>query len=164
MCRKRDHPFAGLRIHQAPSSNDSVRAENSVLEGSKTPMKVFNSVGHFFATIGHGISSAAKAVAKEAPVVEAVAQKIEPVVEAVTAATLGPAAAAIERLAFQLLGNGVAVVAEGQGVADAKGLNIQLDEQLIADLRALAPQFTALAGAFGISKPTSLPIIAPKAA
>lgn len=128
-------------------------------------MKVFSSIGHFFATIGHGISTAAKAVAGVAPAVAAGAAKLEPVVEAATKAALGPglgdAALTIERIAFQLLGNGVAIVAEGKTAAEAQGMNIPLDEQLIADLKALAPQFKALAGAFGIGVPTNVPVTAP---
>lgn len=125
----------------------------------------FSSIGHFFATAAHAISKAAKAVVSAAPKVGAEAQKLEPVVEAGTRAALGPglgdAAVAFERLAFQLLGNGVAVVAEAKDATDAKGMSIPLDESVIADLKSLAPQLEALFAAFGVSKPTDVPVTAP---
>lgn len=126
-------------------------------------MKVFRSIGHFFATIGHGIAKAASAVKAEAPVIAADAQKAEPVVAAVATSIFGAAADPIVSLAFQMFGNGVAVASEASDTALAQGLSIPLDTKLIADLKALAPQFEAFAAALGINKPTNVPTVAPKA-
>lgn len=126
-------------------------------------MKVFSSIGHFFATVGHGIVKAAQVVVTKAPVIESDAQKAQPIVDAVLGVTLGPVAQQLERAAFQLFGNAVAVVSEAKDAVSASGLSVPLDAQLIADLKALAPQFEMLAASLGIGKPANVPLTAPAA-
>ena len=125
--------------------------------------KVFKSVGHFFASIFHGLVKAEKVVVAEAPVVAAVVDKAQPVVNLAATSILGPAAGNIENLAYQLFGNVVATVSTAkQAVNDNGTLNLQLDAALIQQIKALAPQAEAIAAAVGVSKPTNVPIVAPK--
>ncbi len=92
----------------------------------------FKNIGHFFATVAGDIVKGARAVAS----VMLKAQKAEPEIEAISSLFF-PQAVELERGAFALLGMAAQAVTEAGDAAAAKGINIVLDQQLIADIKAL---------------------------
>ena len=60
---------------------------------------------------------------------------------------------ALERGAFALLGLAAQAVKEAGDVAEAKGVNIVLDQQLIADIKALIEAIEEYAKTAGLQKP-----------
>lgn len=125
--------------------------------------KVFASVGHFFASIFHGVVKAEKAVVADASVVAVAVDKAQPVVNLAVSSLFGPAATTIENLAYQVFGNVVATInTGGQAINENGALNLQLDSQLISQIKSLGVQGEQLAAAIGVSKPTNLPVTAPK--
>jgi hypothetical protein len=113
----------------------------------------FDSVGHMFATFFHDIHTGAQAVEKF------LATKVIPLeseVEAVTS-VIFPPAVMIERAAFGLLGLAAAAAHDAQPAADANGLNITLDAQMVADIRALLAASKDELVALGLYKVTPPP-------
>jgi hypothetical protein len=108
----------------------------------------FKNIGHFFATVAGDIVKGARAVAS----VMVKAGKAEPEVEAISALFF-PQAVALERGAFALLGLAAQAVSEAGDAAAANGLNITLDQQLIADIKALIQAIEQYAKAVGMMKP-----------
>jgi hypothetical protein len=92
----------------------------------------FKNVGHFFATVAGDIVKGAKAVAN----VMLQAQKVEPEIEALTSLVFLQAVE-LERGAFALLGMAAQAVSETGDATAANGINITLDPQLVADMKAL---------------------------
>ncbi len=95
-------------------------------------------------SVEHAFASAAQSLVHQAKTVSLVilpilrkAQASETIIEAVTAA-VSPNAALAERAAFAVLGKVLSAVGDAQAAVAANGLNIQLDQQELADLRALA--------------------------
>ena len=110
----------------------------------------FKNIGHFFATVAGDIVKGARAVAN----VMVKVGKAEPEVEAISSLFF-PQAVALERGAFALLGLAAQAVQEAGDVAEAKGVNLVLDQQLIADIKALIVAIEAYAKSAGLSKPAA---------
>jgi hypothetical protein len=108
----------------------------------------FKNVGHFFATVAGDIVKGARAVAT----VMLKAQKAEPEIEALSGLFF-PQALELERGAFALLGMAAQAVAEAGAAAGANGINITLDQQLIADIKALIQAIEQYAKSAGLTKP-----------
>ncbi len=105
----------------------------------------------FILTAEHALASAAKEIVATArfvchDVVPALKklQADETFIESVTA-LVDPHAVGIERAAFAVLGLVVKALQDAGSVSAAGGVNITLDAQMIADLRAIAPAIKAAA-------------------
>ena len=110
----------------------------------------FKNIGHFFATMASDIVKGARAVGT----VMAKAGSAETTVEAITA-LLFPQAVELERGAFALLGLAAQAVNATGAAAGANGLNLTLDAQLVADIKALIPAIEQYAQSAGIQKPAA---------
>jgi hypothetical protein len=66
------------------------------------------------------------------------AQAEAPTIEAVTA-LVSPQAANIERVGFAVLGVVIKAIDDAGAAAGANGLNLNLDAQLVADIKSIAP-------------------------
>ncbi len=108
----------------------------------------FKNIGHFFATVAGDIVKGARAVAS----VMLRAQKAEPEIEAISSLFF-PQALELERGAFALLGMAAQAVQEAGSAAEANGINIVLDRQLIADVKALIEAIEKYAKTAGLAKP-----------
>lgn len=100
-------------------------------------MSFIKSLEHAFAVVASDTVKAAKVV--ETQVVPAL-KKVnadQTTIEAVTGA-VSPQAAAIERTAFAVLGKALAANDAAVIAAGSAGLNVTLDESLVADLKAIA--------------------------
>jgi len=64
-----------------------------------------------------------------------------------------PQAVELERGAFALLGMAAQAVTEAGDAAAANGINIVLDQQLIADIKALVQAIEQYAKSAGLTKP-----------
>lgn len=121
----------------------------------------FKNLGHFFAVAAQTVVKAAhvaqralSAAGKAAPGIAAAVSAAEPLVEGFTAALApgSPGAIAVERAIFHVGGDAIAAVASAGSAADASGLDLHLDQEAIAKLRA------ALAGLAGVAAPGKLPL------
>ena len=110
----------------------------------------FKNIGHFFATVAGDIVKGARAAAGAM----LKAQKAEPEIEALSM-LLFPQAVELERGAFALLGMAAQAVTEAGDAAQANGLNISLDKELVADIKALIGAIEQYAKAAGVAKPAS---------
>lgn len=110
----------------------------------------FKDTGHFFATVAADIVKGARAVAS----VMIKAEKAEPETEALTALFF-PQAVELERGAFALLGVAARAVTDAGNAAEANGVNVTLDAQLVADIRVLIQAIEQYAQSAGIAKPVS---------
>lgn len=110
----------------------------------------FKDTGHFFATVAADIVKGARAVAS----VMIKAEKAEPETEALTALFF-PQAVELERGAFALLGVAAQAVTDAGNAAEANGVNVTLDAQLVADIRVLIQAIEQYAQSAGIAKPVS---------
>jgi propanediol dehydratase large subunit len=110
----------------------------------------FNNIGHFFATVAADIVKGARAAAS----IMSKAEKIEPEVEALTG-LLFPQAVEVERAGFLLLGMAAQAIIETGDAAAAKGANITLDRQLVADIKALIQAIEQYAKTMGVAKPAA---------
>jgi hypothetical protein len=110
----------------------------------------FKDTGHFFATVAADIVKGARVVAS----VMAKAEKAEPESEALTALFF-PQAVELERGAFALLGVAAQAVTDAGNATEANGVNVALDAQLVADIKALIQAIEQYAQAVGIAKPVS---------
>jgi hypothetical protein len=119
----------------------------------------FKNIGHFLATVAADIAKGARAAAN----VMTKAKRIEPEVEALTG-LLFPQAVELERGAFALLGMAAQAVSEAGDAAAANGLNITLDQQLVADIKALIPAIEQYAKMVGAAKPAATAAAASAAA
>lgn len=110
----------------------------------------FKNIGHFFSTVAGDIVKGARAVGN----VMLKAQKAEPEIEALSA-LLFPQAVELERGAFALLGMAAQAVNEAGDAAAANGINLALDAQLVADIKALIQAIEQYAKAAGVNKPVA---------
>ncbi len=62
---------------------------------------------------------------------------------------------ALERGAFALLGLAAQAVSEAGDAAEAKGVNLVLDQQLISDIKALIVAIEEYAKTAGLQKPAA---------
>jgi len=108
----------------------------------------FKNIGHFFATVAGDIVKGARVVAG----VMLKAQKAEPEIEAISSLFF-PQAVELERGAFALLGMAAQAVKEAGAAAESNGINIVLDQQLIADIKLLIEAIEQYAKAAGLAKP-----------
>jgi hypothetical protein len=108
----------------------------------------FKDTGHFFATVAADIVKGARAAAS----VMIKAEKAEPEAEALTALFF-PKAVELERGAFALLGVAAQAVSDAGNAAEANGVNVALDSQLVADVKVLVSAIEQYAQAAGIVKP-----------
>lgn len=101
-------------------------------------MSLIKTLGHAFAVVASDAVKAARTI--ETTVVPALkkANADAPIIEAISG-LVSPQAAAIERTAFAVLGKALEAHDAGLAAAGAGGLNLQLDEETIADLKAIAP-------------------------
>lgn len=111
----------------------------------------FKNIGHFFATVAGDIVKGARAVAS----VMVKVGKAEPEVEAISS-LLFPQAVALERGAFALLGLAAQAVHEAGDAAAANGINLALDAQLVADIKALIQAIEQYSKSAGLSKPAAV--------
>ena len=98
---------------------------------------LINSVEHALAAAAIDTVKAAKFVEVSVLPVLKKAQADQSTIEAVTA-LISPQAANIERAAFAVLGVVINALDAAQAAADANGLNVSLDAQLVADIKAIA--------------------------
>jgi hypothetical protein len=96
-------------------------------------MITFQKIEHAIASVAHDIVKVVRAVV---PVLQKV-QDQEATVEALTS-LIDPNAVNIERAAFAVLGKVCVAIADAGNAVAANGLNLQLDAQEIADLKAIA--------------------------
>ena len=80
------------------------------------------------------------------------AQRVEPEIEALSRLFF-PQAVELERGAFALLGMAAQAVTEAGDTAAAKGINIVLDQQLIADIKGLIQAIERYSKTAGLTKP-----------
>lgn len=110
----------------------------------------FKNIGHFFATVAGDIVKGARVVGS----VMLKAGKAEPEVEAISSLFF-PEAVALERGAFALLGLAAQAVKDAGSAAEQNGVNIMLDQQLIADIKALIVAIEQYAKSAGLQKPAA---------
>jgi len=105
-------------------------------------MKVFNSIGHFFATVVQ------KLLAAE-PKVDAVGQKIAgsaQTVEAVSALVpvYGPLAVTVEKAGYAVIGEAIAVFHALGDAANAKFSDLGFDSKVVETIKAIATDPTVV--------------------
>lgn len=102
-------------------------------------------------SVEHAFAAAAKDAVSTAKFVE---QKVLPVLQKANAdattienitSLVSPQAANIERAAFAVLGVVIKAIQDAGTAANSSGLNISLDQTVVADVKAVAPAITALA-------------------
>lgn len=104
----------------------------------------FKSIAHVFAAVGQKIVAEAKFVeSKILPLLHRLADS-EETVEKVTA-LVNPDAANIERVAFAGLGKVIEALESGAAAIEENGVNIALDAEFIADVKAIIPAIKAAA-------------------
>jgi hypothetical protein len=108
----------------------------------------FKNIGHFFATVAADIVKGARAVGG----VMMKVGKSETEIETITSLFF-PQAVALERGAFALLGLAAQAVSEAGDAAAVNGLNITLDQQLVADIKSLIQAIEEYAKSVGTAKP-----------
>ena len=115
-------------------------------------MITFRSVGNVFASVLSSIHTGLKAVEKILPSIQQDAQ----IVEGLTAMIPGEGAQtalAVERVAFGVLGDVAAAVSAVDEATLAKGLNVTLDAEVAAAVKALVSDFKSELQAAGLLKP-----------
>lgn len=105
-------------------------------------MKVFKTLGHFFAT-------AFQAIVKETPKIEATESTVTTVTAAAGTAVgqtaLGTAAVAVEEAAYAALGSVAAAIAAGGAAASSKLADAGLDVTAIQKVEAAIKAFPGIA-------------------
>jgi hypothetical protein len=106
--------------------------------------KARNKMSALITSVEHALAVAAQDVVKTAKFVETsvlpvlkTAQANESTIESVTA-LVSPQAANIERAGFAVLGVVINALDTAGAAAGANGLNVTLDAQLVADIKAIA--------------------------
>jgi hypothetical protein len=109
----------------------------------------FNSVGHAFACILQKVHAGLQAVEKILPAI----QKDATIVEGITSLIPGAGAQtalAIERVAFGVLGDVAAAVNAADAATLAKGIDVTLDAEAVAAVKALITDFKTELQAAGL--------------
>ena len=112
----------------------------------------FKSIGHAFASALTTIHAGLKAVEKILPSI----QGDEKIIEGVTALIPGAGAQtalAVERVAFSVLGDVAAAVQAVDAAALASGVNVTLDAEAVAAVKALIADFGKELTGAGLVKP-----------
>jgi hypothetical protein len=99
---------------------------------------LISSIEHSLAVAASDTVKAAKFVETSVLPVLKKAQANQSTIEAITS-LVSPQAANIERAGFAVLGVVIKALDDANAVAGANGLNVTLDAQLVADIRAIAP-------------------------
>lgn len=115
-----------------------------------------------FNNFGHAIAAGAKYFAgvlvPEAVSIANKAQALQPEADALLAAIAGPHAVEIQDLAFRIFGevaNGLVPLSQDQLAAvQANGLNLQLDTQVVNDVKQFAALIQSLLAARGTPAPS----------
>lgn len=117
-----------------------------------------------FKNFGHAIATAGKYIAigvKDVVLVANKSQAVAPEVELLVGALAGPIGVKASDIAFHLLGD-VAnaldaghVATDATAVAGSTGLSLQLDTQLVLDIKALIPVLAGIVKATGGTVPAS---------
>jgi hypothetical protein len=107
-------------------------------------MNLITTVEHAFATAAKDVVAAAKFVQAHVLPVLQKAKADEGTIEAITG-LVSPAAVNIERAAFAVLGTIIKAIEDGGQAASAGGLNVQLDANLVADIKSIIPAVRAQA-------------------
>jgi hypothetical protein len=102
----------------------------------------------WFGKIAHAIVKGAG----DADKVAAKIQEAAPIVEGVTTAVF-PTAEPVEALAFGILGKAAAAAQATGAAAGADGLNLTLDAETVAEIKALAAEIEAAAKSANVAKP-----------
>ena len=98
---------------------------------------LISSMEHAFATAASDTVKVAKFVeTQDLPALKK-AQADAPTIEAVTS-LVSPQAANIDRVGFAVLGMVIKAIDDAGTAAEANGLNITLDSQLVADVKSIA--------------------------
>ena len=103
---------------------------------------LINSVEHALAAAASDVVKAAHFVEVSVVPVLKKAQADQSTIESITS-LVSPQAANIERAAFAVLGVIVNALDAANAAASANGLNVSLDAQLVADIKAIAPAVKA---------------------
>jgi len=132
----------------------------------------FKNFGHFFAVAAqavvkavHVAQRALSAASKDAPGIAAAMSAAEPLIEGFTAA-LAPGSAgaiAVERAIFHVGGDAMAAVVAAGSAADANGLDLHLDQEAIAKVRAALAGLAGVAAAANPVTPPVSPATSPQA-
>jgi hypothetical protein len=97
-------------------------------------------MGFGFRSMEHAFASVAKDIVHSANIFSLIASKVEkaaPEIEAITG-MIDPAAVLIERAAFAILGSAAQAATTVGDATQAKGLNLQLDQESIQELKQIA--------------------------
>jgi hypothetical protein len=108
-------------------------------------------VGFGFKSIEHAFAWTARDIVKGARVAAEIAdraQALAPEIETITG-LIDPPAVLIERAAFSLLGSAAKSASDMKDAAQAKGLNISLDQESIQDLQQIAKYLRGHLSALG---------------
>lgn len=119
----------------------------------------FKSLGHFFASAYHDLIIGEKAIEHAAPTVNTVENVAETLTPLVLTGPMGTAAVVLERAIFAIAGHVFGAVHAADAAAAEKGVNIQLDADLvneIKDIIALTPKISATASALFPTKPPAV--------
>jgi hypothetical protein len=103
---------------------------------------LINSVEHTLAVAASDVVKTAKFVESSVLPVLKSAQANQSTVESITS-LVSPQAANIERAGFAVLGVVINALDAAGAAAGANGLNVTLDAQLVADVKAIAPALKA---------------------
>jgi hypothetical protein len=103
---------------------------------------LFTSVEHVLATAAQDVVKSAKFVEVSVLPVLKRAQADQSTIESITS-LVSPQAANIERAGFAVLGVIINALDAAGAAASANGLNVTLDAQLVADIKAIAPAVKA---------------------
>jgi hypothetical protein len=114
-------------------------------ESNKQMSALITSVEHALAVAAQDVVKTAKFVETSVLPVLKSAQANESTIESITS-LVSPSAANIERAGFAVLGVIINAIDAAGSAAGANGLNVTLDAQLVADVKAIA---AAVKGAMG---------------
>jgi hypothetical protein len=99
---------------------------------------LLSNIEHVLATAASDVVKAAKFVEVSVLPVLKKAQADQFTIESITS-LVSPQAANIERAGFAVLGVIIKALDSADAAASANGLNVSLDAQLVADIKAIAP-------------------------
>lgn len=105
-------------------------------------MPIISSIESKLATVARDAVKAAQFVEQKVLPVLQKANADASTIESITG-LVSPQAASIEAAAFTVLGVVIKAVEDAETAAGSSGLSVSLDAALVADLKAIAPAFTA---------------------
>ena len=101
-------------------------------------------MGFGFRSMEHAFASVAKDIVHSANILSLIASKVEkaaPEIEMITG-MIDPAVVLMERAAFALLGSAAHAATTVSDATQAKGVNLQLDQESIQELKQIAEYLT----------------------